>query len=285
MTLVPFGARLAAALAERGPLCVGIDPHPYLLRAWGLADDARGLEELGRRVVAACAGVAAAVKPQVAFFERHGSAGYAALEAVLADARAAGLLVLADAKRGDVGSTVAAYGEAWLTPGSPLESDAVTLSPYLGVGALAEPVRLALAHGKGAFVLAATSNPEASLVQRARPARGDASVAAAVLADLRRLEPAPLSGHGATLGSLGVVVGATVTLADYGIEPEDLVGIPVLAPGFGHQGAEVADLPRLFGPAASGVLVAASRSILEAGPGELAAAVRRHAQEAAACLA
>src|SRR5690606_3902281 len=162
-----FGTRLGAALSAHGPLCVGIDPHAGLLDEWGLTDDGGGVREFGLRVVEAAAGRAAAVKPQVAFFERFGSVGYTALEAVLAAARTADLLVIADAKRGDIGSTMAGYASAWLEPGSPLEADAVTLSPYLGPDSLADALGTARRSGKGVFVLAATSNPDAAAVQQA----------------------------------------------------------------------------------------------------------------------
>ena len=116
----PFGDRLAAAFDAHGHLCIGIDPHEYLLKEWGLPLSAAGAHEFGLRVLEACAGRVGIVKPQVAFYERFGSVGYRALEDVLTRARAAGLLVIADVKRGDVGSTLEAYGEAWLSPGSPL---------------------------------------------------------------------------------------------------------------------------------------------------------------------
>lgn len=110
-----FGSRLAAAMASRGPLCVGIDPHPQLLAEWGLNDDAAGLERFSLTVVEAVASLAAAVKPQVALYERHGSAGMAVLERTLAASTEAGVLSIADAKRGgDIGSTMAAYADAWL---------------------------------------------------------------------------------------------------------------------------------------------------------------------------
>jgi len=281
-TPVPFGARLADALVRRGRLCVGVDPHPFLLDRWGLADDAAGVREFGLRTVDAVAGRAGIVKPQVAFFERHGSAGYAALEQVLAAARAAGLLVIADAKRGDIGTSVEAYGRAWLTPGSPLESDAVTVAAYTGVGSLDPVVALARDHGKGLFVLAATSNPEAAGLQRAvlddgaAGRRGGASVAAGIVADVR----AAADASDAAVADLGVVIGATVRLADYGLAPHDLGELPVLAPGFGHQGAGLADIDALFGSAAPRVIAAASRSILFAGPDGIADAVARHAEAA-----
>ena len=277
-----FGARLSAVLETQGPLCVGIDPHRSLLADWGLPDSADGAREFGLRVVAAASGRIGVVKPQVSFFERHGSRGYAALEEVLAAARAAGLLVIADAKRGDIGSTLDAYAEAWLTEGSPLEADAMTAVAYQGVGSLDPAVSRALDAGKGVFVLAATSNPEAREVQTAVISdgpRAGQSVAAGIVGEVRSRN---VRGG---LGSIGVVVGATIRLDDYGLTHEDLVGMPVLAPGFGHQGARIADLPTLYGPAAASTLVSVSRSVLSAGPDGIAAALDASAKEAAACLA
>lgn len=270
-----FGSRLLATFADRGQLCVGIDPHAGLLAEWGLPDSASGLRDFGLRVVEAAVGRAGILKPQVAFFERHGSAGYAALEEVLAAARDAGLLVIADVKRGDVGTSVEAYGQAWLTPGSPLEVDAITAVAYQGIGSLGAVLELAVAAGKGVFVLAATSNPEGLETQTALRSDGR-SVAAAVVAELapRNLPP---------LGSFGVVVGATIALGEFGLTADSFAGMPILAPGFGHQGARIAELPRLFGSAAQNVLVSASRSILSAGPDGVAAAIDEHAREVAAC--
>jgi orotidine-5'-phosphate decarboxylase len=278
-----FGARLAAAFAAGHRLCVGIDPHPYLLGEWDLADDAAGVRDFGLRVVEAAHGAAAIVKPQVAFFERHGAAGYAALEHVLAAARDAGLIVIADVKRGDVGTSVEAYGEAWLTPGGPLESDAMTISAFQGVGSIAAPHELALAHGKGLFVLAATSNPEAAAVQTATVSRGltaGSSVVASIVSDVRDWNS---TENG--LGSTGVVIGATVALGDYGISPGALAQTPILAPGFGHQGARVSDATRLFGAASANVVVSASRSILAAGPSGIAPAIRDQSAEIADAFA
>lgn len=269
--MTSFGERFAAAIADRGGLCVGIDPHAPLLAAWGLPDDASGVRDFGLRVVEAAAGRVGIVKPQNAFFERHGAAGYAALEEVLAAARAAGLLVISDVKRGDIGSTVDAYGEAWLTPGSTLEADAMTAVAYQGVGSLAGVIERALAHDKGMFVLAATSNPEAAAVQTARV--DGATVAARIVADVRAADP----GDG--MRSVGVVVGGTVSLADYAIAADDLAGVPILAPGFGAQGARVGDIPELFGALATQVVANVSREILAAGPDGLEAAIDAHLAE------
>ncbi|WP_203138566.1 orotidine-5'-phosphate decarboxylase [Microbacterium sp. JZ31] len=264
-----FGERARAAIARRGHLCVGIDPHEPLLAAWGLTADAAGVREFGLRVVDAAAGRAGFVKPQVSFFERHGSAGLAALEEVLAAARAADVLAIADAKRGDIGSTMDAYAAAWLTAGAPLEADALTVSPYLGVGALSGTFAHALAHGKGAFVLAATSNPEATMLQRATTAAGG-TVSAAVIAEVSDRN-ATAVGDG-EWGSLGFVIGATVDWAEAGLRPF-APPAPVLAPGFGHQGARPDQLRAVYGAMASTVVASESRSILSAGPDGIADAV------------
>ncbi|WP_062078861.1 orotidine-5'-phosphate decarboxylase [Demequina globuliformis] len=256
-----FGARLSTAMAEFGPLCVGIDPHPELLEQWGLPDTAEALESFGETVIEASAGHAAAVKPNAAFFERHGARGVAALEAVLRKAREANLLSILDAKRGDIGSTMAGYAQAFLVPGAPLECDALTVSPYLGFGSLTPAVDLAREHGKGLFVLALTSNPEGHEVQHARSATGEA-VAASVVR-----QAAQLNVGAEPMGSVGLVVGATVGTAvlDLGIGLDGLNG-PILAPGVGAQGAGAAELSQVFGNSRGLVLVNQSRGVLRAGP-------------------
>ncbi|MCB7137566.1 orotidine-5'-phosphate decarboxylase [Cellulosimicrobium marinum] len=283
-----FGARLAAAMDDHGPLCVGIDPHPGLLDAWGLPDDASGLRDFGLRVVEAVGGRVAAVKPQSAFFERHGSRGVAALEDVLAAARAAGTLVVMDAKRGDIGSTMSAYAEAYLRDGSPLAADALTVSPYLGFGSLRPAVDLALATGRGLFVLCLTSNEEGPEVQHARRGAGAGveSVAAQVAREAALLN-APAVEAGAALGPVGLVVGATVgdAAARTGT---DLVAThgPLLAPGVGAQGAGADELTAVFGAARRQVLASSSRGVLRAGPdvAALRTAACSASDEAAAAL-
>jgi orotidine-5'-phosphate decarboxylase len=262
-----FGARLVAALAAAGPVCPGIDPHPAVLRDWGLPEDAAGARELGLRLVAAAAGSAAVVKPQVAFFERYGSAGFAALEVVLARCREAGLLVIADAKRSDIGSSAAGYADAWLDPGSPLAADAVTASPYLGYGALAPLVAVATAAGRGVFVLCLTSNPEGRAVQWARTPDGG-SVAAAVAAAAAADNAAHTRATGEAVGPVGLVVGATAAVdpAGAGVDPA-AVGGCLLAPGLGAQGGGAGDLARVFAGVGDRVVVAVGRDVLAAGPG------------------
>src|SRR5882757_8832282 len=159
-----FGERLADALAAKGPLCVGVDPHGELLTAWGLPDTIDGLHAFTRTVVDALAGRVAVVKPQSAFFERFGSRGIANLESTIRQFREAGTLILLDVKRGDIGSTMAAYASAYLDPSSPIYADAITVSPFLGFGSLRPALDLAAANGGGVFVLAMTSNPEGASV-------------------------------------------------------------------------------------------------------------------------
>jgi orotidine-5'-phosphate decarboxylase len=259
-----FGARLSGAVASRGPLCPGIDPHPELLRAWGLTVDSNGLSRFSDACVAAFSGFAI-VKPQVAFFEAHGSAGFAVLERTIAALRAEGVLVLADAKRGDIGSTMAAYAEAWAGH-SPLAADAVTASPYLGFGSLDPLLDLAASNGRGVFVLAATSNPEGASVQNAT--QGDITVAQAVIdaAAGRNRDDVP--------GSVGVVVGATLS------DPPDVSRLngPVLVPGVGAQGGKPDALAGFAGAQPGQLLPAVSREVLRAGPdvGKLRDAAERY---------
>jgi orotidine-5'-phosphate decarboxylase len=272
-----MGERLAEVAGRSGTVSIGVDPHPYLLGEWGLSDDAAGVREFGLRVVEAATGEAGVLKPQVSFFERFGSAGFAALEHVLAEARSRGLFVIGDAKRGDIGSTVAGYADAWLTPGSPLEVDALTMHPYGGFGSLEPALTTADATGKGLFVLAAMSNPEAIGLQSAVSSDGK-SVAAGIVSDV-------VSRNTRGPSSAGLVLGATVDFGRYGIDADSLGDAWVLAPGFGAQGAAVADLRRLFGAAADRVLVSTSRAVLAAGPAGLRDAIRRMSGEVRECLA
>jgi orotidine-5'-phosphate decarboxylase len=250
-----FGARLAEAVVTRGPLCVGIDPHAPLLERWGLPDSPEGLARFTDAVVDALAGSVAVLKPQMAFYERHGSRGIAVLEDAVVRARAAGALVLLDAKRGDIGSTMDAYAD-YLHPDHPLAVDAMTVSPFLGPGSLQPAVDTARQHGGGLFVLARTSNPDAGTFQHA-VAEGR-SVAQRVVDTVAAWNADDGSGP----GSFGVVVGATLRELDV-----DLAGLggPVLAPGLGAQGGSPEDLRRLFGRDTA-VVPTVSRDVLAAGP-------------------
>lgn len=259
---VSFGTRLRQAMDARGPLCVGIDPHPALMEAWGLANSAEGVREFSLRVVEAMAGVAAIVKPQVALYERFGSAGFAALEETLQAAKAADLLTLSDAKRGDIGSTMAAYATAWLDDASPLASDAVTLSPYLGYESLRPAIDLAAATGRGVFVLGLTSNPEGASVQHVG---GDKSVAKSIIEQVSKENAAAED-----MGHVGLVVGATIgdAPAKLGIDLSASKA-PLLTPGLGAQGATAQDIATAFASSYRQVLGTSSRDILKAGPDAL----------------
>ncbi|MEU4998846.1 orotidine-5'-phosphate decarboxylase [Streptomyces sp. NPDC021622] len=276
--LEPFGTRLRHAMDERGPLCVGIDPHASLLSAWGLNDDIAGLERFTGTVVEALAGTVAVFKPQSAFFERFGSRGIAVLEKAVQELRAAGALVVMDAKRGDIGSTMAAYAETFLHKDSPLFSDALTVSPYLGYGSLKPAVDLARENGTGLFVLALTSNPEGAEVQHAVREDGR-TVGATMLGHL-----AAENADAQPLGSFGAVVGATLgDLSSYDLA----INGPLLAPGIGAQGATPADLPGVFGASVRNVVPSVSRGVLRYGPdvAGLRDAAARFADEIRAAVA
>jgi orotidine-5'-phosphate decarboxylase len=252
-----FGKRLDAALDERGPLCVGIDPHPALLESWGLGDDVDGLARFADICVEAFAGTAAVVKPQSGLFEPYGSRGIAVLERTVAACRAAGALVVLDVKRGDIGTTMAGYARAYLDPAAPLACDAMTLSPYLGVGSLEPAFELCARHGAGVFVLALTSNPDGPQVQHARADDGR-TVAQLVIDDL-----ATRNAGADPIGSLGVVVGATIGTA---VAQLDALNGPYLVPGIGAQGGTADDVRRIFGDALRNVVPSVSREVLRHGP-------------------
>ena len=272
-----FGARLQAAMRLNGPLCAGIDPHRSLVESWGLSYDVAGLERFALTCVEAFAGRVAAVKPQSAFFEVFGSRGLAVLERVITELREAETLTILDAKRGDIGSTMTAYAEAYLGKDAVAPPDALTVSPYLGYESLRPAIDLAEQTGRGVFVLALTSNPEGATVQHAVR---DGRYVAASMVDGAAADNAQARARG-ELGSVGLVIGATVgsAVSDLGL---DLVSAatPVLAPGIGAQGGTVGTIAATFGRARGQVLAASSREILSAGPepGRLAAQTRRVAE-------
>jgi orotidine-5'-phosphate decarboxylase len=261
----PFADRLAEAVIRTGAAtCVGLDPHldalPASLRV-GLRVDtpadraaaAAVVERWSLGVLDAIVGVAAAVKPQVAFFEVLGAPGVAVLERVVAAARARGLLVLLDAKRGDIGTTAEAYARWALDPDGPVAADAVTLSPYLGPESLAPFVARA-DRGAGLFVLVRTSNPGAGVWQLG----GDAPVAGRV-ADWVTEANAPRRGA-AGLGPVGAVVGATLPGEIAGWR-ERMPDAWLLLPGFGAQGAGPKDVAAAFRPDGLGALVVSARGV------------------------
>ncbi|MFW0784943.1 orotidine-5'-phosphate decarboxylase [Gordonia sp. CPCC 206044] len=249
-----FDSHLRHAVGERGRLCAGVDPHTELLEQWGLPVTADGLARFADICVEALGPVAAVIKPQVAFFEVFGAAGFAVLERVITGCQEAGALVLADAKRGDIGSTMAAYATAWLDDSSPLCADAVTVSPYLGFGSLAPAVDAARAGERCLFVLARTSNPEGAAVQLADS--GGRPVGQSIV-------DAAAAENADGTGTVGLVVGATRA---HGLDLSRLDG-PILAPGLGAQGATARELPEVFaGADTTRVLPSSSRGVLRAGP-------------------
>ncbi|MCC6495300.1 MAG: orotidine-5'-phosphate decarboxylase [Propionibacteriaceae bacterium] len=253
--MTTYWRRLREVVAARGPLCVGIDPHPNLLKAWGLGVDAAGAERCARMLVEALGDQVAAFKPQSAFFETYGSAGVAALERVLADIAGTGALSILDVKRGDIGSTMEAYADAYLADGSPLAADAITVSPYLGFGSLAPAFERAHRYERGVYVLARTSNPEGSQVQLALT--HDNSVAQSII------DAATEVNRASRQKAIGLVVGGThdslaCDLADFNGS--------ILVPGIGFQGGRMEDLPGLFGDAVDQVLAVVGRGVISAGP-------------------
>lgn len=269
-----FGVALGQAFDRYGQLCVGIDPHAALLAEWGLEDNVAGLEKFSNLALDAAAGRVGVIKPQVSFFERHGSAGFKVLEELAVRAAETDLIVIMDAKRGDIGTTMDAYFDAWLGQNAPFLCDALTVSPYLGFDSLKSTMSGCLERGKGVFVLAATSNPEGAKVQRAT--NGDETIAAQMwksLAEINRVTSSP----NARLGSFGAVLGATLNLSSFGLaqvlEGSSLGATPILAPGFGAQGADLSASKQLFGKGSSQVIHSVSRSVLQAGPAAIGSAI------------
>jgi orotidine-5'-phosphate decarboxylase len=199
----------------------------------------------------------AVVKPQSAFFERFGGEGILVLESTIRQLRDAGAITVLDVKRGDIGSTVAAYAQAYLDPSSPLYVDAITASPYLGFASLRPMIDMALAHDCGVFVLALTSNPEGAAVQRATSPDGR------LVGQLMLDEISQVNAGISPLGSIGAVVGATIDPSGFDLSR---VNGPLLAPGLGAQGGTPARMREIFGSALTDVVPSYSREVLAAGP-------------------
>jgi len=254
-----FASRFMMARAGPGPLVWGLDPSGALLKAWGLGDDPDGLDRFADVMLGAAAGTVGLVKPQSAFFERHGWRGVRTLSRLIAEARSAGLLVVLDVKRGDVSSTNDAYAEAFLGPGAPLEADAVTVHPYLGLAAMGAFVSRAHQAGSCLLVVTRSSNPEGRAVQSAL-GEGGRQVDEGLLGEIGKLSRM-LAGR--EIGPVGAVAGPAR------IEPElDLASAQALflAPGVGAQGATPEDVARVFAACPDRVMPSASRSLLVAGP-------------------
>src|SRR5215831_3217012 len=245
-----FARRFAAARAARGPLVFGLDPSADLLESWGLGDSADGLDRFADIVLAAADGPVGLVKPQSAFYERHGWRGIRTLQRLIATARAASLLVILDVKRGDVGSTNDA--EAYLGKGAPLAADAITVHPYLGLAAMGAFVSRAAESGSCLLVVTRSSNPEGREIQ--------AGAEQQLLADIGALNARLAPG---AIGPVGAVVGPVR------VEPAlDLAAASCLflAPGVGAQGAGAMEVAQVFAACPDRVMPSASRSLLLAGP-------------------
>ena len=253
--MTDFAARLIDGTRKFGPLCVGIDPHPGLIPDIFGGDTPEGVWKWSQAIIEAAAGKVAVVKPQVSLFERHGPEGMAALQAAAKSARAAGLILLMDGKRGDIGSTAEGYAQAYLSPGAPFEGDALTVNPYMGLDTLEPYAKLAKAHGKGVIVLVRTSNPGAADFQSR--IMGGAPLYVRVAEALGPLTERLMSPCG--WSSLMMVIGATA--------PEEARAVRALAPkalflvpGYGAQGAAASEACSGLVNGQGGV-VSASRSV------------------------
>lgn len=251
------------------PLCVGLDPHldliPALFRRGSMAAEdpqtVLAVSELLFALLDRIAGKVAIIKPQSAFFEQLGAAGIELLQQVMSRARSQGLLVLLDAKRGDIGSTAEGYARAYLDPNAPLRADALTVNPYLGVSTLTPYLERCQSHERGVFVLVKTSNPGSADIQDLNV---DGRPVFVQLAAQLAPHAAALQGTETGWSSLGVVVGATYPEQAARVR-ETLPNALFLIPGYGAQGGSAADAVRSFsaGPAGlEGGLVNSSRAIL-----------------------
>ena len=267
-----FGERLVKTFASSGQLCVGMDPSVEQLRKWGLPESAAGAETFCNQIIDNCIGEIGLLKPQVSFFEQFGSLGFAALERVLVRASEAGFIVVADAKRGDIGATMDGYARAWLSAEGPFVADAVTVSPYLGVESLDSTIAIASSNSKGVFILAATSNPEGKVLQSSvsENQRSIASNVASYAAGFNK----------ESLGSVGLVIGAQANLIDMAIETKKLIHTPILVPGFGAQGAKLSNARSILGELADVAVFSVSRSVA----GESPVGLRERVQSAKAEL-
>jgi orotidine-5'-phosphate decarboxylase len=256
---LPFAARFAAARQQYGPLVLGADPHAAILGKWGLPDEPDGLERFADIVLAAASGTVGLIKPQSAFYERHGWRGIRVLTRLAQTARAEGILVILDVKRGDVGSTNDAYAQAYLGDGAAITGDAITVHPYLGLAAMGAYVDRAHQAGACLLVVTRSTNPEGRAVQAARTA-GGRSVEEQLLTEIGAIN-ARLAPGG--VGPAGAVVGSAP-----GLEPLDLAAASALflVPGIGAQGATPAEVSATFAACPERVMPSASRSLLAAGP-------------------
>ena len=255
-----YADRLTKRIKATSPVCVGLDPMLSRLPK-GITNDAKGVSQFCRGIIDAAADIAAVVKPQLAYFELLGPEGMAVLFDVSAYAQSKGLLVIADGKRNDIGSTCEAYADAYLGNDKPI--DALTVSPYLGSDGIMPFMKRCTENGKGIYILVKTSNPSSGELQDLPT--GDEAVHE-YLAQLVEGWAAGLIGEESNLSPIGAVVGATY--------PEELKylrtlmpHVPFLIPGYGAQGGTASDVKAGFLADGTGAIVNASRSILYASKG------------------
>ena len=242
-----------------GPLVWGLDPSGAVLRSWGLDDSPDGLDRFVDVAMEVAVGAVGLLKPQSAFYERHGWRGIRTLGRLITEARQAGLLVILDAKRGDVGSTNEAYAEAYLGIDAAMPVDALTVHPYLGFGAMDAFVERASQAGSCLLVVTRSSNPDGRCVQAARYENGT-SVEAGLLEEIGRRNAQLAPG---VIGPIGAVIGPTQMQPELDLASANAI---YLAPGVGAQGATPSDVAQVFHACRDRVMPSASRFLLEAGP-------------------
>lgn len=258
-----FVARFESVRRLRGPLVWGLDPSAGILDDWGLGDTVVGLERFIDVVLPVAADTVGLIKPQAAFYERHGWRGIRVLARLIEEARSAGLLVVLDAKRGDVGSTNQAYAEAYLGPDAPMRVDALTVHPYLGFAALRPFVDRAAQSGSCLLVVTRSSNSEGRGMQASIGSSGR-SVEQSLLDSIGDLNAELAPGE---IGPIGAVIGPVHMVPRLDLASPNAL---YLVPGVGSQGATPNDVVQVFSSCPDRVLPSASRSLLASpDPGRL----------------
>jgi orotidine-5'-phosphate decarboxylase len=255
----PFADRFAAARKRFGPLVFGLDPSSEILRRWGLADTPEGLERFVDIAIEVAVGSVGLVKPQSAFYERHGWQGVRALSRLVAEARSEGLLVVLDVKRGDIGSTNHAYATAYMGADAPIQADAITVHPYLGLGAMTSLIERADESGSCLIVVVRSSNAEGRSLQCAVTESG-ASVEQALLGEIAAVNSRLAPGR---IGPVGAVVAPLASAQPLELRSANAL---FLVPGLGAQGATPSEVASTFAECPERAMPSASRSLLEAGP-------------------
>lgn len=253
-----FAARFATVRSRFGPLAWGLDPSGSILESWGIGDTSGGLDRFADIVMEAVTGTVGVVKLQAAFYERHGWQGVRTLQRLIAEARSAGLLVIVDAKRGDVTTTNDAYAEAYLGPDAPLSADALTVHPYLGLDAMSGFVTRAHESGSCLLVVVRSSNPEGRSSQSAKVASGN--VEEELLIGIGALNARLAPGD---VGPIGAVIGPVHFAPSLDLASAHAI---FLAPGVGAQGATASDVATVFSACPDRVIPSASRALLTDGP-------------------